>query len=198
MKKDKKLKEYRSKRDFAKTPEPKAALIKSGAKPIFVIQQHDASHMHFDFRLETDGVLASWAVPKGLSTDPRERRLAVRTEDHPVEYAYFEGRIPEGEYGAGTVIVWDTGYYENVSQKDGKQVPISEALRSGHAKVRLFGKKLRGGYALIHAKMRGDEKNWLLVKEQDEEADARRKPVVTEPESVISGKTIKEMAEENK
>jgi len=193
MKKEERLKGYKAKRDFTKTPEPKAAPAKSSEKPIFVIQQHDARSMHFDFRLDVDGVLASWAVPKGPSTDPREKRLAVRTEDHPMEYADFEGEIPEGEYGAGTVIVWDTGDYENMSQKDGKKISMSEALREGHAKVNLFGKKLKGGYALIHTKMRGDDKNWLLIKEDDEEADARRNPVSTEPESVISGKTVKEM-----
>ena len=193
MKKAERLKGYKAKRDFTKTPEPKAAPAKSSEKPIFVIQQHDARSMHFDFRLDVDGVLASWAVPKGPSTDPREKRLAVRTEDHPMEYADFEGEIPEGEYGAGTVIVWDTGLYENMSQKDGKKISMSEALREGHAKVNLFGKKLKGGYALIHTKMRGDDKNWLLIKEDDEEADARRNPVSTEPESVISGKTVKEM-----
>jgi DNA ligase D-like protein (predicted 3'-phosphoesterase) len=195
MKKDDKLKAYKAKRDFSKTPEPDKDSKKSAREPIFVIQQHHARTMHFDFRLEVDGLLASWAVPKGPSTDPRERRLAVRTEDHPLDYAYFEGRIPEGEYGAGTVIVWDTGPYENMSRKEGKEVSMSEALRTGHAKVRLFGKKLKGGYALIQTKMRGDERNWLLVKEDDEEADARRNPVSTEPESVLSGKTIKDMAE---
>ena len=195
MKKDDRLEEYRGKRDFSKTSEPKAESARPDEKPVFVIQQHDARRMHFDFRLEVDGVLASWAVPKGPSTDPREKRLAVRTEDHPIEYAFFEGRIPEGEYGAGTVIVWDAGEYENMSEKDGKKLSMSEALQAGHAKVRLFGKKLRGGYALIHTKMRGEDKNWLLVKEDDEEADARRKPVATEPRSVLSNKTVKEMAE---
>lgn len=189
-----KLKDYKGKRDFSRTPEPKGRANPSSKKPIFVIQQHDASRMHFDFRLEVDGVLASWAVPKGLSTDPRDKRLAVRTEDHPLDYADFEGRIPEGEYGAGVVIVWDTGEYENMSRKDDKEIPLRKALEQGHAKVRLFGKKLKGGYALIHTKMRGDERNWLVVKEDDEEADARRNPVSTEPESVLSGKTIEEMA----
>lgn len=194
MKKIDRLKDYKGKRDFSKTSEPKAKTRKTAGKPIFVVQQHDASRMHFDFRLEVDGVLASWAVPKGPSTDPREKRLAVRTEDHPIDYARFEGRIPEGEYGAGTVIVWDTGGYENLSRRNDEEIPLSEALRAGHAKVKLFGKKLRGGYALIHTRMRGDDRNWLLVKEADKEADARRKPVITEPKSVISGKTVIEMA----
>lgn len=192
MKADK-LKEYKGKRDFSKTPEPMGGAGGPGEKPIFTIQQHKSSHMHFDFRLEIDGVLASWAVPKGPSTDPRERRLAVRTEDHPLEYARFEGEIPEGEYGAGAVIVWDAGEYENRSQKDGEEIPVSEALEKGHVSVRLKGQKLKGGYSLIHTKMRGDEKNWLLVKEKDDEADARRNPVSTEPESIISGLTVEQM-----
>ncbi len=195
MKEDDRLEEYKGKRDFSKTSEPKAGPARSAGKPVFVIQQHDATRMHFDFRLEVDGALVSWAVPKGPSTDPREKRLAVRTEDHPIEYAFFEGRIPEGEYGAGTVIVWDSGEYENMSKKGGKEISVSEALSAGHAKVRLFGKKVRGGYAVIHTKTGGQDKNWLLVKEDDEEADARRKPVVTEPKSVLSNKTVKEMAE---
>lgn len=195
MEKKETLKEYKAKRDFSKTSEPEPSTGKSANEPIFVIQQHDASHMHFDFRLEVEGVLVSWAVPKGPSTDPRQKRLAVRTEDHPLEYALFEGKIPEGEYGAGTVIVWDTGKYENISRKEDRHISMSEALGSGHVKVRLFGKKLGGGYALIHTRMRGVEKNWLLIKENDDHADARRKPVSTEPQSVISGKSIKEMKE---
>lgn len=190
-----KLNKYQGKRDFSKTPEPKASSGKSSKRPIFVIQQHDASSMHFDFRVEYDGVLASWAVPKGPSTDPRDKRLAVRTEDHPVDYAAFEGVIPEGEYGAGAVIVWDTGEYDNRSEKDGEELSVAEALDAGHLRVFLHGEKLSGGYSLVHTRMRGDEKNWLLVKEDDEGADARRNPVSTEPESVISGKTVKEMAE---
>jgi DNA ligase D-like protein (predicted 3'-phosphoesterase) len=195
MVKETRLEEYKGKRDFSKTPEPKGQSKKSSKKPIFVIQQHDASHMHFDFRLEVDGVMASWAVPKGLSTDPRDKRLAVRTEDHPLDYADFEGRIPEGEYGAGVVIVWDTGEYENMSHKDGRKVSLNKALEEGHAKVRLYGKKLKGGYALVHTRMRGDKNNWLIVKEKDDYADARRNPVSTEVNSVLTGKTIQEMAE---
>jgi DNA ligase D-like protein (predicted 3'-phosphoesterase) len=190
-----KLREYKGKRDFSKSPEPKGDSGKSGKKPIFTVQQHKASSMHFDFRLEYDGVLASWAVPKGPSTDPNDKRLAVRTEDHPLEYARFEGAIPEGEYGAGAVIVWDYGEYENKSEKNGERIDMAEALDKGHVSVRLHGQKIRGGYSLIHTKMRGDEKNWLLVKEKDDEADARRNPVSTEPESVISGLTVEEMEE---
>ena len=135
----------------------------------------------------------SWAVPKGPSLNPKERRLAVRTEDHPLEYADFEGNIPEGEYGAGTVIVWDKGVYENASIKGDKRVSTSTALAAGHIKFRLFGVKLRGGYTLIQTKMRGEDKNWLLVKDRDAEADAHRNPAETDRRSVLSGKTIEDM-----
>jgi DNA ligase D-like protein (predicted 3'-phosphoesterase) len=195
MTEENKLQAYKGKRNFSKTPEPKAGSGKSSRQPIFVIQQHDARRMHFDFRLEVEGVLASWSVPKGPSTDPLEKRLAVRTEDHPLDYADFEGRIPEQEYGAGVVIVWDTGRYENRSRKEEREISVRKALDEGNVKVRLYGKKLKGGYALVHAKMGGDERNWLLVKEDDDHADARRNPVSTDPQSVLSGKTIKEMAE---
>jgi DNA ligase D-like protein (predicted 3'-phosphoesterase) len=190
---DEKLREYKGKRDFSKTPEPRGEPTGKGTKPIFVVQQHKASRMHFDFRLEVDGVLASWAVPKGPSTDPEDKRLAVRTEDHPLDYARFEGAIPEGEYGGGSVIVWDTGEYDNQSEKDGEELSVSEALDKGHVSVHLHGRKIYGGYSLVHTRMRGDEKNWLLVKEKDDGADARRNPVSTEPESVISGLTVEEM-----
>jgi DNA ligase D-like protein (predicted 3'-phosphoesterase) len=186
---------YRSRRDFRKSPEPRGGAKsdwKKDRNPIFVVQQHDASTEHFDVRLEVDGALASWAVPKGPSTDPRERRLAVRTEDHPLSYADFEGTIPEGEYGGGTVIVWDAGPYRNL-----RDVPVKQALRDGQVEVWLEGRKLRGGYAFVHAKTGGKTKNWLLVKMKDEGADARRKPVKTEPRSVLSGRTLAEVAEED-
>jgi len=136
-------------------------------------------------------------VPKGPSTDPRDKRLAVATEDHPLDYADFEGVIPEGEYGGGSVIVWDAGPYANLSEDDdGDELSIAEALRRGHADLWLEGKKLRGGYALVHGKLGGDDKNWLLVKRKDGEADARRNPVSTEPRSVLSGRTIDEVADD--
>lgn len=163
--------------------------IMKNNKHIFVIQQHHASHMHYDFRLEIDGVLKSWAIPKGPSTNPKIKRLAALTEDHPIDYASFEGIIPEG-YGAGTVIVWDTGTYENENEKNGKPISMQHAFDNGHIKIILHGKKLQGSYALT--KFKG-EKNWLLVKVDDQYADARRNPVSTEPESVISKKTIKEL-----
>lgn len=189
-----KLREYEGKRDFSKTPEPRGASSGSGKAPIFTVQQHAASSMHWDFRVEVDGVLVSWAVPKGPSTNPSEKRLAVRTEDHPLDYARFEGVIPEEEYGGGAVIVWDYGRYENRSEKNGQKLSVAEALEKGHASLWLCGQKVEGGYSLIHARMGGNDRNWLLVKERDEQADARRNPVSTEPQSVISGLTVEEMA----
>ncbi|MGH2662786.1 MAG: DNA polymerase ligase N-terminal domain-containing protein [Actinomycetota bacterium] len=190
------LDEYRRKRDTAKTPEPAGRIRRSRrGKPQFVVQQHDATAMHWDFRLEADGVLKSWAVPKGPSTDPREKRLAMPTEDHPLDYAGFEGVIPEGEYGAGPVIVWDTGTYRNLTEKNGKEIPVEDAVRKGHVKVFLEGEKVRGAYALTRTGQ-GKRPRWILVKMKDEHADARRNPVRSEPQSVISGKTVKEMAAE--
>jgi DNA ligase D-like protein (predicted 3'-phosphoesterase) len=187
------LGEYRGKRDFSKTPEPAGRREGGEGRPVFVVQQHKASTMHWDFRLEVDGVLVSWAVPRGPSTDPRQKRLAVRTEDHPLDYARFEGMIPEDEYGGGAVIVWDYGTYENESRKGGEELSMAEALRKGHVSVRLSGTKIAGGYSLVHARLGGAEKNWLLIKERDGDADARRNPVSTRPESVISGLTVEEM-----
>lgn len=197
-----KLGTYRSKRDFRKTAEPSGQGRKGAPQfgrnrnPFFVIQQHDARTMHWDLRIEVDGVLKSWAVPKGPSTDPKDKRLAIATEDHPLDYADFEGCIPEGEYGAGTVIVWDAGPYKNVTGSGDDEVPIDKALEQGHAEVWLEGNKLRGGYALVHSKLGGEENNWLLVKMKDAGADARRKPVRTEPRSVLSGRTIAQVAKE--
>jgi len=191
------LREYLKKRDFRRTPEPRGGSGGgSSAAPVFVIQQHDATSLHYDFRLEIDGVLKSWAVPKGPSTDPSEKRLAVPTEDHPLDYADFEGVIPEGQYGAGTVLVWDAGIYRNLKEDDdGDEVPMADCLENGHITIWLEGEKISGGYALT--RMNGDgEERWLLVKMDDEEADARRNPVSTEPESVLSGRTLEEVREE--
>jgi len=189
------LKEYREKRDFRRTPEPSGKKKSSRKKPVFVIQKHDARRLHYDFRLEIDGVLKSWAIPKGPSTDPKEKRLAVETEDHPMDYANFEGIIPEGQYGAGTVLVWDTGIYRNLKEKNGKEVPMNQCYDGGHITVWLEGKKLKGGYALTRFR-KSDKKQWLLVKMDDEEADARRNPLSTEPGSAITGRTIEEIAAE--
>jgi DNA ligase D-like protein (predicted 3'-phosphoesterase) len=186
--------DYEAKRDFSRTPEPRGDdTAKGGDRPIFVIQEHAASTRHWDFRLEVDGVLKSWAVPKGPSTDPSDKRLAVPTEDHPLDYADFEGTIPEGEYGAGSVVVWDTGPYDNITEKDDGLRPMAEAIAEGHVLVRLHGQKLAGGYALQRTG-RGDDANWLLVKMRDDDADARRNPTSTEPKSVLSGRTVEEVA----
>lgn len=201
MSKKNPLESYLDKRDFRRTPEPEGGGKSKKRKregPIFVIQKHDASTLHYDFRLEVAGTLKSWAVPKGPSTDPREKRLAIPTEDHPLEYAEFEGVIPEGEYGGGTVLVWDAGIYRSLkSDKDGNEMPLEECLPNGHATFRLEGEKIRGGYALTRVGEKDDER-WLLVKMDDDEADARRNPVSTEPASVLSGRTLEEIeAEEN-
>ncbi|MGH7570564.1 MAG: DNA polymerase ligase N-terminal domain-containing protein [Gemmatimonadota bacterium] len=188
------LDEYRRKRDFRKTKEPRGGR-KGKAGRRFVIQKHDASSLHYDFRLEADGVLKSWAVPKGPSTDPRDKRLAMPTEDHPLGYRDFEGVIPEGEYGAGAVIVWDRGTYRNLTDEDGEETPVADAIDGGHLKIWLDGEKLRGGFALTRIGKAKDER-WLLVKMDDDEADARRNPVGTEPQSVLTGRTVEEVAEE--
>jgi DNA ligase D-like protein (predicted 3'-phosphoesterase) len=156
-----------------------------------VIQKHAASSLHYDFRLEVDGTLRSWAVPKGPSTDPREKRLAVEVEDHPLEYADFEGVIGAGSYGAGAVIVWDAGTYRNLDEER----TLAEALEAGHARIWLEGEKLRGGWTL--QRTRGGEKpQWLLIKRRDEAADARRRPQSTQPESVRTGRTVEQVARE--
>jgi DNA ligase D-like protein (predicted 3'-phosphoesterase) len=187
------LSTYRRKRDFRRTPEPSGGKTGPSERPLFVIQKHEASNLHYDLRLEMDGVLKSWAVPKGPSTDPREKRLAVPTEDHPLEYADFEGVIPEDEYGAGTVLVWDTGPYRNLRmEKDDDVQSMAESYADGKIEVWLEGRKIKGGYALIRT---GNDERWLLVKMDDDEADARRNPVSTEPKSVLSGWTIEQIAE---
>lgn len=186
---------YRKKRDFRRSPEPRGGRRRRGGDSRFVIQKHDATSLHYDFRLEAGGVLKSWAVPKGPSTNPQDKRLAMPTEDHPLEYVDFEGVIPEGEYGAGTVLVWDRGTYRNLSERDGEEVEIETALGQGHATVWLEGEKLRGGYALTRIG-KGKSRRWLLVKMDDEGADRRRKPVKSQPDSVVSGRALEEIAEE--
>jgi DNA ligase D-like protein (predicted 3'-phosphoesterase) len=162
------LEAYRSKRHFDRTPEPggpkKPAKIN---KPVFVVQKHQASSLHYDFRLEIDGVLKSWAVPKGPPTDPSIKRLAMPTEDHPLEYAAFKGTIPEGEYGAGKVEIWDKGTYLNLTNKDGQEVPAGQAIAAGHIVFQLKGRKLKGGFALTRTGF--DKGGWLLVKMVDRE-----------------------------
>jgi DNA ligase D-like protein (predicted 3'-phosphoesterase) len=194
MAREDQLAEYRSKRDLSTSGEPSGPRRKRARKGRrFVVQRHDASTLHFDFRLQIGDVLVSWAVPKGPSLDPRDKRFATRTEDHPLEYAEFEGEIPEGQYGAGTVVVWDTGSYRNLTEHDGETVPMPEAVENGHLVVWLEGHKLTGAYALTKAELRGGEQ-WLLVKKDDEGADRRRKPTTSQPESVLTGRTNEELA----
>jgi DNA ligase D-like protein (predicted 3'-phosphoesterase) len=189
------LEEYRKKRDFRRTSEPLGSeAAGSKEEPIFVIQKHSASSMHYDFRLQVEGVLKSWAVPKGPSTDPSEKRLAIPTEDHPLEYAGFEGVIPEGEYGAGTVLIWDRGSYRNLKE-DEEEKSVSQQIKDGHVTIWLEGQKISGGYALIRTGS-GDDARWLLIKMDDKEADARRNPTSTEPKSVKIGRTLVEVREE--
>jgi DNA ligase D-like protein (predicted 3'-phosphoesterase) len=192
------LKAYRQKRDFRCTSEPSGGEREASAskKPIFVIQKHAARSLHYDFRLEVDGALKSWAVPKGPSTDPGRRRLAIPVEDHPLEYADFEGIIPEGKYGAGTVLVWDAGTYRNLKAETEK-ISMGQSIERGMVEVWLEGKKLRGGYALIRTG-RGEDRRWLLIKMNDEEADVRRDPTGAEPESVLTGRTLEEIAEQER
>ncbi len=152
------LKKYRAKRDFKKTKEPKGGTREVSGEPIFVIQKHNARNLHYDFRIEIEGVLKSWAVPKGPSQDSADKRLAVPTEDHPLEYAKFEGRIPEGEYGAGTVEIWDQGTFQNL-----RDVDLKESLKEGQIEITLFGTRLKGAYVL--RRFRGKPKPlWLLIK----------------------------------
>jgi len=160
-----------------------------------VIQKHDASNLHYDFRLEVEGVLKSWAVPKGPSTDPGEKRMAIPTEDHPLDYADFEGVIPEDEYGAGTVMVWDIGPYRNLrGAKENNKKSMKESHAEGKIEVWLEGKKITGGYALIKTS-KGKDERWLLIKMKDEKADARRNPISTEQKSAITNRTLEQIAQ---
>jgi bifunctional non-homologous end joining protein LigD len=157
------LREYNRKRDPKATPEPFSSKRRKTKEPIFVVQRHDARRLHYDFRLERAGALASWAVPKGVPLEPGQRALAVHVEDHPLDYATFEGEIPKGNYGAGTVEIWDNGTYELVEEK-----------RDGGLTVRLHGKRLEGTWTLVPAHLDGDAKNWLLIRKRDETGHALR------------------------
>src|SRR5215213_214660 len=152
-----KLTEYRRKRDPKQTPEPFGAKRGAEQAPIFVVQRHDARRLHYDFRLERGGALASWAVPKGVPLEPGQQALAVHVEDHPLDYATFEGEIPAGQYGAGTVEIWDNGTYELVEEK-----------KNGGLTVRLHGERLDGTWTLVPAHLDGKEENWLLLRKRDE------------------------------
>ena len=167
------LSKYKSKRNFDVTPEPEGAVEKSDAA-IFVVQRHEASRLHYDFRLELGGVLKSWAVPKGPSLYPADKRLAVLVEDHPVSYASFKGKIPEGNYGAGTVSIWDSGTFHFVDEKsnDISETAAKKWFKSGQLKFRLNGKKLKGEFALVQLKKDETGKTWLLIKHKDEFASS--------------------------
>jgi len=174
---------YRKKRSFDRTPEPSPAKKSSRSGRLFVVQKHAASRLHYDFRLEDQGVLKSWAVPKGPSLDPSVKRLAVETEDHPVEYAEFEGTIPEGEYGAGTVMVWDRGSYQPEGQD------VADALRNGELKFTLNGSKLKGSWVLVRTRPR----QWLLIKHRDQYA-SKEDITQSETKSVLSGRDLAQIA----
>ncbi len=185
---------YRAKRNFAATPEPKGKLGRarktSSAGGVYVIQEHDATRLHYDFRLELDGVLLSWAVTRGPSLSPKDRRLAVRTEDHPLDYAGFEGVIPQG-YGAGTVMLWDRGTWT-------PQADPHAGLKKGELKFTLHGERLKGGFVLVRMKPRPGEakgrENWLLIKERDEWADDDAVATEEWTDSVASGRDLDQIA----
>lgn len=187
------LKQYHKKRDFNKTSEPNSGKAKTSGKLQFVIQKHDATRLHYDFRLEMNGVLKSWAIPKGPSTDPKTKRLAMMVEDHPFDYKNFEGIIPKGEYGGGTVIVWDQGTYEPIEKIRGKKAQekyLLEQLHSGSLKIILHGSKLKGEYALVKTNGMG-ENGWLLIKHKDDYASTT--DITKKDKSVLSEKTIKQV-----
>lgn len=188
------LQEYRKKRTFDKTPEPKGGKAK-GKQLIFVVQKHDATRLHYDFRLEMEGVLKSWAIPKGPSLNPADKRLAMMVEDHPYDYRDFEGIIPEGNYGAGTVIVWDTGTYEpletaGAKTKTSAEKTLLKELKAGSLKFRLHGEKLKGEFALVH--IHGREENaWLLIKHKDE--FAAKTDITKKDKSIVTGRNLQQV-----
>lgn len=199
------LDRYRAKRDPSKTPEPGVATDDDPAadetitsteshKLSFVIQKHAARRLHYDFRLESEGVMPSWAVPKGPSHDPKTNRLAMHVEDHPLDYQRFEGVIPKGEYGGGSVIVWDRGTYENLSELDGKPIDLRAAIEKGHVTVWMHGEKLQGGWSLIRTK----DDAWILKKRNDDHADPALDITQTRPESVVSGLTVEQIGSSEK
>jgi bifunctional non-homologous end joining protein LigD len=184
------LKKYRSMRDFGDTPEPSGGKPKKTRLPIFVIQKHAATRLHYDFRLEMEGVLKSWAIPKGPSYDPAVKRLAMMTEDHPYDYAAFEGVIPAGNYGGGNVIIWDNGTWELTEPDD----PI-KGVKSGKLAFRMYGKKMFGEWALVKIKGRPGSKGneWLLLKHRDEFANADVDVTEVAPRSIVSELTVEEI-----
>jgi DNA ligase D-like protein (predicted 3'-phosphoesterase) len=187
------LKEYKDKRDFGETPEPIGELGEVVGSPVYVIQKHYSRNLHYDLRLESEGVMKSWAVPKGPSMDPKVRRLAVPTEDHPMSYNEFEGVIPEGDYGAGTVIVWDRGRCKNTK---GMDVSFAQNLDEGHATIELNGEKLQGKFALIRTKRGGKRLQWLFFKMKDDFAEPGSDVLSDKPNSVKTGRSLAEVTEQ--
>ncbi len=187
---------YKKKRSFTKTPEPEGGKSTSKNQLVFVVQKHDASHLHYDFRLEMEGVLKSWAIPKGPSLNPEDKRLAMMVEDHPFDYRTFEGIIPEGNYGAGTVIVWDEGTYEPLenasNNKKENEKNLLRQLHAGSLKFVMHGKKLKGEFALVKTAYRG-ENSWLLIKHRDDYATTE--DITKKDKSVTSKKTLEQVEE---
>ncbi len=193
----KKLAEYKRKRDFSRTSEPSGGKARSLRLPRFVVQKHSSRSLHYDFRLEVDGVLKSWAVPKGPSSDPDVKRLAMPTEDHPLEYAGFEGVIPKPEYGAGTVMVWDYGTYRNLRDRPDRPFSMERSYREGKIEVELHGKKLKGAWVLVKTAFGPKGTGWLLKKMKDEQA-AGIEPVVAHPNSAKTGRKMEQIAAKGK
>jgi len=192
---EKPLTEYKRKRDFSRTAEPSGKTVKRGTrrKLRFVVQKHAASHLHFDFRLELDGVMKSWAVPKGPSYDPSVRRLAMEVEDHPIEYNSFEGTIPKGQYGGGTVMLWDRGTYE--AEDGGGEDALRDGYERGDLKFVLHGERLQGGWVLVRIRRaESGRRQWLLIKHRDEMATSKFDVVAEVETSVTSGRTMEEIA----
>jgi len=189
-----KLARYRRKRDFTKTAEPSGERGTTSAKRLrFVIQKHAASHLHFDWRLELDGVMKSWAVPKGPSVVPGQRRLAMEVEDHPISYNTFEGTIPQGQYGGGTVMLWDRGWYEHTG--GGGPAALREGYAKGKLDVTMHGERLRGAFTLVRTgDATGERSSWLLIKRTDEHASRTRDIVAEVVTSVESDRTMEEIA----
>lgn len=190
---------YRKKRVFSKTPEPEGKKISSKGALRFVVQKHAASNLHYDFRLEMQGVLKSWAVPKGPSLNPADKRLAMMVEDHPFDYRTFEGIIPKGNYGAGTVMVWDEGTYEPLdaegTSKEEQEKILYRELKEGNLKIVMHGKKLKGAFALVKLKSNSDN-SWLLIKKDDKYAS--ESDITKKDKSVVTGRNLEQIAVDTK
>jgi bifunctional non-homologous end joining protein LigD len=193
---ERQLAEYRRKRDFTRTAEPRGGIARNAKKLAFVIQKHAASHLHYDLRLELDGVMKSWAVPKGPSLDPAVKRLAMEVEDHPIEYNKFEGTIPQGEYGGGTVMLWERGTYSYGGTDPDPEEGLRRGYQKGDFKFVLNGKRLKGSWALVRMRRdRPGKPQWLLIKHRDEHAVPGSDVAADYQTSVATGRTMDEIAE---